>query len=146
MVFLPPLYSRAAELMQPLYKALKDKANKQVVDWTEERERVFVDGKMVLADATMLAHPSPKAPFAITTDASDVVCQLAKVYRHIKEPLAQFSAPERRFDHVNVDLVCPLPPSPHNGRPNHSLPEALPLSSTMVDEVAQAIFSTWVAS
>ncbi|KAJ8394428.1 hypothetical protein AAFF_G00046390 [Aldrovandia affinis] len=38
-------------------------------------------------------------------------CQRAKVHRHIKAPLERFSVPERRFDHVNVDLVGPLPPS-----------------------------------
>ncbi|KAJ8415636.1 hypothetical protein AAFF_G00426160 [Aldrovandia affinis] len=38
-------------------------------------------------------------------------CQRAKVHRHIKAPLERFSIPERRFDHVNVDLVGPLPPS-----------------------------------
>ncbi|KAJ8389879.1 hypothetical protein AAFF_G00113480 [Aldrovandia affinis] len=38
-------------------------------------------------------------------------CQRAKVHRHIKAPLERFSVPERRFDHVNADLVGPLPPS-----------------------------------
>jgi len=40
----------------PLYEALKDKASKQMVDHTEERERAFVDAKIPLADATMLAR------------------------------------------------------------------------------------------
>ena len=37
-------------------------------------------------------------------------CQSAKVHRNVKAPLEQFSVPERRFDHVNMDLVRPLPP------------------------------------
>lgn len=79
-----------------------------------------------------------------------VVCQRAKVHRHIKAPLAQFSVPERRFDHVNVDLVGPLPPS--RGFTylltmvdrTTRWPEAVPLASTTTEEVARAFISTWV--
>lgn len=53
------------------YEALKGKAIRQAVDWTKERKLAFVEAKAALASATMLAHPSPKAPIAITTDASD---------------------------------------------------------------------------
>ena len=38
-----------------------------------------------------------------------VACQHAKVHRHTKAPLERFLVPERRFDHVNIDLVGPLP-------------------------------------
>jgi len=63
----------------------------------------------------------------------------------------QFLVPERRFDHVNVDLVGPLPPS--RGF-THLLtmvdrttrwPEAIPLSSTTSAEVARAFVGSWVA-
>lgn len=40
-----------------------------------------------------------------------VKCQRTKIHRHIKAPLRQFEVPEQRFDHVNIDLVGPLPPS-----------------------------------
>ena len=68
-----------------------------------------------------------------------------------KAPLAQFSVPERRFDHVNIDLVRPLPPS-HGF--THLLtmvdlttwwPEAVPLSSTTSTEVAWVFIATCVA-
>lgn len=42
---------------------------------------------------------------------SCVDCQRSKVHRHTKAPLAHFPVPERRFDHVNVDFVGPLPSS-----------------------------------
>ena len=80
-----------------------------------------------------------------------VACQRSKVHRHTKAPLAPFLVPERRFDHVNVDLVGPLPPS-HGF--THLLtmvdrttrwPEAVPLSSTTTAEVARAFIGTWVA-
>lgn len=83
--------------------------------------------------------------------AACVPCQRAKVYQHIKAPLGPFLVPERRFDHVHVDLVGPLPPS--RGC-THLLtmvdrttwwPEAVPLASTTAEEVAQAFVSTWVA-
>ena len=83
--------------------------------------------------------------------SSCVACQRAKVHRHTKAPLAPFVVPERRFDHLNVDLVGPLPPS--RGY-THLLtivdratrwPEAIPLSSTTAAEVARAFIGCWVA-
>ena len=65
--FLP----HAAQLMQPLYEALKGKAARHAVIWTEERNRAFGDAQAALAKATMLAHPAPKVPISITSDALD---------------------------------------------------------------------------
>ena len=36
-------------------------------------------------------------------------CQLAKIHRHTTPPIGEFSVPERRFSHLNVDIVGPLP-------------------------------------
>ncbi|KAG1936440.1 interleukin-1 receptor accessory protein-like 1-A [Pimephales promelas] len=66
---------RAAQLMRPLHKALKGKP-KQDVDWTDSRDEAFAATKAALANATMLAHPSPTAPIAITSDASDYAVPL----------------------------------------------------------------------
>ena len=80
-----------------------------------------------------------------------VACQRAKIHRHVKAPLEQFAVPRRRFDHVNVDLVGPLPPS--RGF-THLLtmvdrttrwPEVVPLSATTTADVARAFIGTWVA-
>ena len=80
-----------------------------------------------------------------------VACQRAKLISHVKARLGQFEVPERRFDHVNVDLVGPLPPS--RGF-THLLtmvdrttrwPEVTPLSATTSADVARAFISTWVA-
>lgn len=58
------------------------------------------------------------------------------MHRHTKTPLAQFVVPEKRFDHVIVDLVAPHPLS-HGyiyllTMVNRTTrwPEAVPLSST----------------
>ena len=78
-------------------------------------------------------------------------CQTSKIQTHIKAPLEKFSVPERRFDHIHVDLVGPLPPS--NGF-THLLtvidrfsrwPEAIPLSDTTSATCAQALIFHWIA-
>ncbi|KAM9332585.1 uncharacterized protein KZ484_017662 [Pholidichthys leucotaenia] len=61
----------AAQLMRPLYEALKGKSPRHTVEWSADREKAFENTKLALASTTMLAHPSPNAPIAITMDASD---------------------------------------------------------------------------
>ncbi|KAL2099504.1 hypothetical protein ACEWY4_003898 [Coilia grayii] len=74
-----------------------------------------------------------------------------QVTRHTKAPLAPFKVPERRFDHVNVDLVGPLPPSRGctylftTVDRTTRWPEVVPLSSTTASEVARAFIMNWVA-
>ena len=70
-------------------------------------------------------------------------CQRAKVHRHTKAPLELFPVPERRFDHVNVDLVGPLPSS-HGFTYLLTMvdrttrwPEAVPLTSLASVEMTQ---------
>ncbi len=82
---------------------------------------------------------------------SCVACQRTKVTRHTKVSLAPFEVPERRFDHVNVDLVGPLPPSlgftyllTMVDRTTR-WPEAVPLSSTTAAEIALVFITSWVA-
>ncbi|XP_023816875.1 uncharacterized protein LOC105357974 [Oryzias latipes] len=83
--------------------------------------------------------------------AACVACQRAKVHRHTKAPLEPFPIPAKRFDHVHVDLVGPLPPSKGF---THLLtmvdrttrwPEVVPLSSTTSADVVGAFLSAWVA-
>lgn len=38
-----------------------------------------------------------------------IACQSSKIQTHIKAPLDKFKVPQRRFDHMQVDLVGPLP-------------------------------------
>ena len=78
-------------------------------------------------------------------------CQRAKLHRHTKAPLELFPVPERRFDHVNVDLVGPLPSS-HGFTYLLTMvdrttrwPEAVPLTSLASVEMTRAFISTWVA-
>ncbi|XP_037831836.1 uncharacterized protein LOC112451161 [Kryptolebias marmoratus] len=137
--FLP----RAAQLLQPLYGALKKKKANETVDWTPERLQAFGDAKTALANAALLVHPSPAAQVALTTGASDVAvgAVLEQQVSGVWQPLAFFSR----------TLRDPLPPSQGF---THLLtiidrttrwPEVVPLASTTSAVVARAFMSTWVA-
>ncbi|KAJ8398569.1 hypothetical protein AAFF_G00420970 [Aldrovandia affinis] len=113
-----------------------------------------------------LSHPGQKASQRLVSSkyvwhglkkdvrewaAGCMECQQAKIHRHVKAPLAVFEVPECRFDHVNVDIVGPLPPS--RGF-THLLtmvdrttrwPEPVPLASTTTADVARAFIDTWVS-
>lgn len=80
-----------------------------------------------------------------------VACQSAKIQTHIRAPLQKFDVPQRRFDHIHVDLVGPLPPSSGH---THLLtvidrfsrwPEAIPLSNTSAASCALALVANWIA-
>ena len=80
-----------------------------------------------------------------------IACQSSKIQTHIRAPLEKFHVPHRRFDHIHIDLVGPLPPS--NGF-THLLtvvdrfsrwPEAIPLHDTTAASCAQALVLHWIA-
>ncbi len=81
-----------------------------------------------------------------------VPCQKAKINRHVKAPLETFEVPHRRFDHINVDLVGPLPSS--QGRTNlftivdrfTRWPEAIPLGDdTTAAACARLLVTHWIS-
>ena len=80
-----------------------------------------------------------------------IPCQSSKIQTHIKAPLEKFSVPQRRLDHIHVDLVGPLPPS--DGF-THLLtvvdrfsrwPETIPLNDTTTTSCAQTLVFHWIA-
>ena len=108
-----------------MHEALQGKP-KHAVDWTESRDKAFVATKAALANATMLAHPSPTASIAITSDASDYA--VGAVYEQwvggAWQPLAFFSRqlrPNERkystFDRELLGLYLALRTSLLEGRP-----------------------------
>jgi hypothetical protein len=79
-------------------------------------------------------------------------CAWGKTTVHITAEVEPMKIPSRRFSHLHVDLVGPLPTS-KNGEA-HILTivdrstrwvEAVPLSSTTADSCASALVSTWVS-
>ena len=67
-IFVP----HAAELMKPFSGALKGSPRPKTLDWTQELNKAFDVAKNALSQATLLHHPVPGAPIALTTDASDI--------------------------------------------------------------------------
>ena len=78
-------------------------------------------------------------------------CQRSKVNRHVRAPVANFRLPSRRFAHIHVDVVGPLPPSQGF---THLLtvvdrftrwPEAIPVINTSALSLARALLHNWVS-
>lgn len=78
-------------------------------------------------------------------------CQTSKVNRHNKTPTAKYKLTESRFEHINVDIVGPLPVS-HGYRYIVTMidrftrwPEVIPVPDITAATVAQAIIDGWIA-
>ena len=80
-----------------------------------------------------------------------LACQTAKVHRHVKSPLDTFKVPHRRFDHINVDIVGPLPSSLGFTYLFTIVdrftrwPEAVPLTDISTTTCARALVSHWIS-
>ena len=82
---------------------------------------------------------------------SCIPCQKSKVQIHTRSNIPSIPVPNRRFSHLHVDLVGPLPVS---GGFNYLFtmidrttrwPEIVPLSSISAASCAQALLSGWVS-
>ncbi|GFU77774.1 transposon Tf2-11 polyprotein [Trichonephila clavipes] len=90
--FLP----KAAEqqyLLSEFLKGSKGKKDSKPLKWSSEAITAFQRCKQALADAALLAHPSPSAPLALHVDASDYAIggALLQVVDSELQPLAFFS-------------------------------------------------------
>ncbi|GFS88592.1 hypothetical protein TNCV_1461951 [Trichonephila clavipes] len=90
--FLP----KAAEqqyLLSEFLKGSKGKKDSKSLNWSSEAITAFQRCKQALADAALLAHPSPSAPLALHVDASDYAIRgaLHEVVDSELQPLAFFS-------------------------------------------------------
>jgi hypothetical protein len=77
-------------------------------------------------------------------------CQKAKVHRHVSLQAAHIPVPVRRFAHLHVDLVGPLPRSSGFSYlftmvdRTTRWPEAIPLASTTAADCAAALLQGWI--
>ena len=80
-----------------------------------------------------------------------ISCQRAKITRHVRAPLDNFHDPSKRFQHIHVDVVGPLPPSQGF---THLLtvidrftrwPEVIPIRDTSAITLARALLFNWIA-
>ncbi|GFX44417.1 transposon Tf2-11 polyprotein [Trichonephila clavipes] len=90
--FLP----KAAEqqyLLSEFLKGSEGKKDSKPLNWSSEAITAFQRCKQALADAALLAHPSPSAPLALHVDASDYAIggALHQVVDSELQPLAFFS-------------------------------------------------------
>ena len=78
-------------------------------------------------------------------------CQRSKVIRHTLPPAQQIPMPTRRFEHIHVDVVGPLPAS--QGFTHlftivdrfSRWPEVIPISDTSAGSLCMALLHGWVA-
>jgi len=80
-----------------------------------------------------------------------VHCQRSKISRHVSAPLGNFETPSRRFKHVHVDIIGPLPPS-QSFRYCLTVidrftrwPEVYPLERITADDVTKGFLNCWIS-
>ncbi|GFT29352.1 hypothetical protein TNCV_757111 [Trichonephila clavipes] len=80
-------------LLSEFLKGSKGKKDSKPLNWSSEAITAFQRCKQALADAALLAHPSPSAPLALHVDASDYAMggALHQVADSELQPLAFFS-------------------------------------------------------
>ena len=119
-----------------------------------------------LTQCTNLSHPGIRASRALVTAKfvwpgvrkqvaewakACIPCQTARIHHHVSAPLAPFVVPQCRFDHINVDLVGPLPTSSGFSYLFTVVdrftrwPEAIPLVDQSTTSCARALLSHWIA-
>ena len=113
-----------------------------------------------------LSHPSRKTTVKLLKQkyiwdsiASDVKtwatacipCQKAKIVRHTETGFGKFTQPNRRFGHIHVDIVGPLPTSQGYRYLFTTIdrstrwPEAVPMVDASTDSCVSALIDAWIS-
>ena len=122
--------------------------------------------KTVFHSAHDLSHPSIRTTLKLIkkryvwdnmhSDISSwtktcIPCQKAKINRHTESGISSFPQPNRRFGHIHVDIVGPLPQS-EGKRYAFTIidrstrwPEAVPMSDSSSDSCVSALINSWIS-
>ncbi|XP_064094386.1 protein NYNRIN-like [Macrobrachium nipponense] len=80
-----------------------------------------------------------------------VPCQTSKVSWHTESGVGEFPQPKRRFGHIHVDVVGPLPPS-EGARylltiidRSTKWPEVTPMSEATTKACTEALLTSWIS-
>lgn len=113
-----------------------------------------------------LAHPGVKATVKLVTqkfvwpnikkDCANwaracMPCQRAKITRYNRALIGNFKQPSRRFQHIHIDLIGPLPPSRGFKYCLTCIdrftrwPEAISVTSITAETIAKHLFEQWIA-
>ena len=82
---------------------------------------------------------------------SCIECQASKIGRHTSSGIGKFPQPKRRFGHLHVDIVGPLPPSEGAQyiftatERSTRWPEAIPMRDATALSCAEALLNGWVS-
>lgn len=122
--------------------------------------------ELVLKKLHSLSHPGIRAMRRLVMDRyvwpgirkdvatfvrSCIPCQRIKIGRHTTAPLEPYSAADKRFQHVNIDLIGPLPTSAGNRYCLTCIdrfsrwPTAIPIPDITAHTVATAFVNGWIA-
>ena len=82
---------------------------------------------------------------------SCLACQKSKIWRYTKTGIERYPEIMERFQHINIDIICPLPPSEGNlycltcidRYTNWS--EAFPISNITAETIARTLYAGWFA-
>ena len=78
-------------------------------------------------------------------------CQASKISQHTESGIGKFPQPRRRFGHLHVDIVGPLPPSDGyqylftSTERSTRWPEAIPMTGATAQDCAAALLQGWVS-
>lgn len=80
-----------------------------------------------------------------------IPCQRAKIQRHTASAISSFPPTADRFTHTHIDIVGPLPTSPHGHRYLVTMvdrstrwPEAIPVEEISAETVARCVYENWI--